>query len=246
MAREQLEEAIVADGNGKEEEVGVMGIGAAGDDGEHHGGGGFSMKSFLWHGGSVAQVLLTLPYSFSQLGMVSGVILQIFYGFLGSWTAYLISVLYVEYRSRKEKEGVSFKNHVIQWFEVLDGLLGPYWKAAGLAFNCTFLLFGSVIQLIACASNIYYINDRLDKRTWTYIFGACCATTVFIPSFHNYRIWSFLGLGMTTYTAWYLAIAALINGQVEGVAHTGPTKLVLYFTGATNILYTFGGHAVTV
>jgi auxin influx carrier (AUX1 LAX family) len=34
--------------------------------------------------------------------------------------------------------------------------------------------------------------------------------------------------------------------QVEGVAHTGPTKLVLYFTGATNILYTFGGHAVTV
>jgi hypothetical protein len=40
---------------------------------------------------------------------------------------------------------------VDQWFEVLDGLLGPYWKAAGLAFNCTFLLFGTVIQLIACA-----------------------------------------------------------------------------------------------
>lgn len=63
-------------------------------------------------------------------------------------------------------------------------------------------------------SNIYYINDHLDKRTWTYIFGACCATTVFIPSFHNYRIWSFLGLGMTTYTAWYMAIAALVHGQV--------------------------------
>ncbi|KAB5552157.1 hypothetical protein DKX38_009468 [Salix brachista] len=218
----------------------------------------FSVKSALWHGGSawdawfscasnqVAQVLLTLPYSFSQLGMLSGILLQIFYGLLGSWTAYLISVLYIEYRSRKEKENVSFKNHVIQWFEVLDGLLGPYWKAVGLAFNCTFLLFGSVIQLIACASNIYYINDHLDKRTWTYIFGACCATTVFIPSFHNYRIWSFLGLAMTTYTAWYLTIAAFIHGQDEGVKHSAPTKLVLYFTGATNILYTFGGHAVTV
>ncbi|MBA0666129.1 hypothetical protein Goklo_002579 [Gossypium klotzschianum] len=218
----------------------------------------FSVKSLLWHGGSVydawfscasnqvAQVLLTLPYSFSQMGMLSGIILQIFYGVLGSWTAYLISVLYIEYRSRKEKENVSFKNHVIQWFEVLDGLLGPYWKAIGLAFNCTFLLFGSVIQLIACASNIYYINDKLDKRTWTYIFGACCATTVFIPSFHNYRIWSFLGLAMTTYTAWYLTIASLVHGQAEGVTHQGPTKLVLYFTGATNILYTFGGHAVTV
>ncbi|XP_065006852.1 auxin transporter-like protein 2 isoform X1 [Musa acuminata AAA Group] len=219
---------------------------------------GFSTKSILWHGGSawdawfscasnqVAQVLLTLPYSFSQLGMVSGVILQLFYGFMGGWTAYLISVLYVEYRTRKEKENACFRNHVIQWFEVLDGLLGPYWKAIGLAFNCTFLLFGSVIQLIACASNVYYIDDRLDKRTWTYVFGACCATTVFIPSFHNYRIWSFLGLGMTTYTAWYLTIAAVVHGQVEGVTHTGPTQLVLYFTGATNILYTFGGHAVTV
>ncbi|RWW00870.1 hypothetical protein BHE74_00046367 [Ensete ventricosum] len=51
---------------------------------------------------------------------------------------------------------------------------------------------------------------------------------------------------MTTYTAWYLTIASLLHGQMEGVKHSGPTKLVLYFTGATNILYTFGGHAVTV
>ncbi|WOL05931.1 hypothetical protein Cni_G14662 [Canna indica] len=216
------------------------------------------LSGLLWHGGSaydacsnffvlqVAQVLLTLPYSFSQLGMLSGILFQLFYGLLGSWTAYLISILYVEYRTRKEREKVDFRSHVIQWFEVLDGLLGKHWRNAGLAFNCTFLLFGSVIQLIACASNIYYINDKLDKRTWTYIFGACCATTVFIPSFHNYRIWSFLGLLMTTYTAWYLTVASLLHGQVEGVKHSGPAKLVLYFTGATNILYTFGGHAVTV
>ncbi|KAJ8762939.1 hypothetical protein K2173_023068 [Erythroxylum novogranatense] len=216
------------------------------------------LSKLFWHGGSaydawfscasnqVAQVLLTLPYSFSQLGMLSGILFQLFYGIMGSWTAYLISVLYVEYRTRKEREKVDFRNHVIQWFEVLDGLLGKHWRNAGLFFNCTFLLFGSVIQLIACASNIYYINDNLDKRTWTYIFGACCATTVFIPSFHNYRIWSFLGLLMTTYTAWYLTIASLIHGQVEGVKHSGPAKMVLYFTGATNILYTFGGHAVTV
>ena len=37
-----------------------------------------------------------------------------------------------------------------------------------------------------------------------------------------------------------------VSLKVEGVTHTGPAKLVLYFTGATNILYTFGGHAVTV
>ncbi|WVZ16665.1 hypothetical protein V8G54_009647 [Vigna mungo] len=253
LSQKQAEEAIVTNLNETEHEVG-----STREEEREQDHSMFSLKSILWHGGSVwdawfscasnqvAQVLLTLPYSFSQLGMLSGILFQVFYGIIGSWTAYLISVLYVEYRTRKEKENVNFKNHVIQWFEVLDGLLGPYWKAVGLAFNCTFLLFGSVIQLIACASNIYYINDKLDKRTWTYIFGACCATTVFIPSFHNYRIWSFLGLGMTTYTAWYLAVAAILHGQVENVKHSGPSKLVLYFTGATNILYTFGGHAVTV
>jgi auxin influx carrier (AUX1 LAX family) len=51
---------------------------------------------------------------------------------------------------------------------------------------------------------------------------------------------------MTTYTAWYIAVASLMHGQVEGVKHSGPTTIMLYFTGATNILYTFGGHAVTV
>lgn len=34
--------------------------------------------------------------------------------------------------------------------------------------------------------------------------------------------------------------------KVEEVKHSGPSTMVLYFTGATNILYTFGGHAVTV
>ena len=58
--------------------------------------------------------------------------------------------------------------------------------------------------------------------------------------------WSFLGLLMTTYTAWYIAVASIVHGQVEGVKHSGPTTIMLYFTGATNILYTFGGHAVTV
>lgn len=62
----------------------------------------------------VAQVLLTLPYSFSQLGMMSGIMFQLFYGLMGSWTAYLISILYIEYRTRKEREKVDFRNHVIQ------------------------------------------------------------------------------------------------------------------------------------
>ncbi|KAL9313575.1 hypothetical protein ACSQ67_019027 [Phaseolus vulgaris] len=163
------------------------------------------LSRLFWHGGSVAQVLLTLPYSFSQLGMLSGIIFQLFYGLMGSWTAYIISVLYVEYRTRKEREKVDFRNHVIQWFEVLDGLLGKHWRNLGLFFNCTFLLFGSVIQLIACARPH---DDHLYCMVYDHSFP--------------------------------------YQRPGRGVTHSGPTKLVLYFTGATNILYTFGGHAVTV
>jgi len=46
--------------------------------------------------------------------MLSGILFQLFYGILGSWTAYLISILYVEYRTRKEREKVNFRSHVIQ------------------------------------------------------------------------------------------------------------------------------------
>ena len=49
------DEAIVAAGSGKGEEVGVMGVSGAadGDEEQQHGGGKFSVTSFLWHGGSV-------------------------------------------------------------------------------------------------------------------------------------------------------------------------------------------------
>lgn len=57
--------------------------------------------------------------------------------------------------------------HDLQWFEVLDGLLGPRWKALGLAFNCTFLLFGSVIQLIACARYVMQSSETLNSCSWS-------------------------------------------------------------------------------
>ena len=63
---------------------------------------------------------------------------------------------------------------LLQWFEVLDGLLGKYWRNVGLAFNCTFLLFGSVIQLIACARYLPPIQKdvtlALTLSSYIYIY----------------------------------------------------------------------------
>ncbi|CAN6483452.1 unnamed protein product [Victoria cruziana] len=86
---------------------------------------------------------------------------------------------------------MGFRNHVISWFDVLDGLLGKH----GGTQVYTFLLFVMVEN-----SNIQHLNDHRDKRTWTYTVGACCAT-VFMAPFHNYRMWSFIRLPMTIYTA---------------------------------------------
>lgn len=63
-------------------------------------------------------------------------------------------------------------------------------------------------------SNIFLINDSMNKREWTYIFGSLCLLTTLVPSFRNYRLWSFFGLVMISYTAWYMTIGALVHGQV--------------------------------
>lgn len=68
-------------------------------------------------------------------------------------------------------------------------------------------------------SNIFLLNDNLDKREWTYVFGACCLVTICIPSFRNYRLYSFFGVIAITYTSWYMTVAALVYGQVINPAH---------------------------
>ncbi|QHO49909.1 Auxin transporter-like protein [Arachis hypogaea] len=59
-------------------------------------------------GSSSHSSLKSLPGMVVLLRILGSTVPQI------SWTAYLISILYVEYRTRKEKENVNFKNHVIQ------------------------------------------------------------------------------------------------------------------------------------
>ncbi|XP_024517893.1 auxin transporter-like protein 1 isoform X2 [Selaginella moellendorffii] len=193
-----------------------------------------TFKSIAWHGGSAFDAWLNATSA------------QVLYGFMGCWTCYMITSLYADYRAAKEKENPkAFENHTIQWYEVLGGLLGPYWRAAGIFFNTVLLFCTATIQVIACGSTVYYIKDSLPKRTWTIIFGACCLVTVLIPSAHNYRVLSFSGILMTTYTAWYLTITAVIHGKDPDVTHSGAKNVVQYFTGATNILYAFGS-TVTV
>lgn len=62
----------------------------------------------------VGQVILSMPTSYAQMGYKLGLFFHLLYVSIGVYTCYLLARLYVEYRARKEKEGVDFKNHVIQ------------------------------------------------------------------------------------------------------------------------------------
>ena len=51
----------------------------------------------------VGQVILTLPYTMAQTGMLLGILLQLVYAVMASWTAYLMNTLYMEHVNRQER-----------------------------------------------------------------------------------------------------------------------------------------------
>ena len=43
------------------------------------------------------------------------------------------------------------------------------------------------MQVVACASDIYYLDSSRTKRDWTFIWGGICALTVFLPTLRHFR-----------------------------------------------------------
>ena len=48
-------------------------------------------------------MILTLPYTMAQTGMLLGILLQLTYAVMASWTAYLMNTLYMEHVNRDER-----------------------------------------------------------------------------------------------------------------------------------------------
>ncbi|CAM6104613.1 unnamed protein product [Calypogeia fissa] len=214
------------------------------------------LKASMWHGGTwvdawfsalagqIGSVLLVFPYTLAQMGYGWGLSLQVVYAIYGCWTVYLLSWMYNEMSARKTTREKFDDRHILQYHEVIGGLAGKWAGRITKAFNITGLTFGCVLQVIANGSDVYYLDTSWSKRTWTYVFGALTLLTILIPSMHNLRIISFTGVVAISFTGWYLTGAALQHGQVANVKHSGPTDKVQFFTGATNILFTFGAHGI--
>ncbi|CAM6068483.1 unnamed protein product [Sphagnum tenellum] len=204
------------------------------------GGGGEVTKSswfkasLLWKGTSTfdsfllaqaaqaGQGLLTLPSVFAELGFAYGAFFIFLYGALGAWSVYILTWLYFEFKARMTIDNKGHSGRfTFQYHDVIGGLTGPWGNYFTRFFVMSSLFVASVIQLIASAS-------------------------VFIPSFGHFRWGAVLGVFSATFTAIYLFAASISHGQIEGVSHTRPDDKVVFFAGATYILYAFGGHGVTI
>lgn len=56
------------------------------------------------------------------------------------------------------------RTHIVQYHEVIGGLIGPWGEQAALFFNVVSLVGLTVVQIIACASDAYYLYSGLNKR----------------------------------------------------------------------------------
>ncbi|KAK9841505.1 hypothetical protein WJX74_006936 [Apatococcus lobatus] len=217
-----------------------------------------AVDKFLWRGGSgwdallnsasaqVGQVILTIPTSLAQMGFTSGILMQLMCAVMGVWTAYLLCVLYNEFNAQRQSAGIKDNGRVTQYHEVVEYFAGRWMRRAALFFNIISLIGLGVVQIVACASDVYIMNPSLNKRDWALVFGGLSLLTILLPSFHNYRVWSFLGLLATTYTSWYMVGASVDKGRVPHTVHNGPSGLRDWFVGFTNILFAYGGHSITV
>ncbi|EFJ10166.1 hypothetical protein SELMODRAFT_184022 [Selaginella moellendorffii] len=196
----------------------------------------------------IGQALTLLPQTLAFMGYGWGVFFLILYAAFGSWAVFLLVWLYLEYRIRNQREARDDlqMGHILQYHEVIYGLTGRYLGNLTLVFNILALAMAGVVQLISSASNLHYLNSNVHKREWQILVGILSLLSVFMPGFSHFRFAAFIGVLTTTITAVYLAVAARTNGQEFGITHRGAGNMREFFTGATTILFAFGGHGITI
>ncbi|CAM6113865.1 unnamed protein product [Calypogeia fissa] len=195
----------------------------------------------------IGQVVLTIPTTLAQMGYAWGVVALIGYGFAGWWMCYLLQWMFFEYKAKLERhQNPSKEKRVIQYHDVIRGVAGQPLGYITFCFIILSLFLAGVIQLVSSASNVYYANDHLNKRQWTFVAGAISMLSIFLPNFRHFRGISFLGVATTTVAAVYFVIAAFSHGQRGHITHTGPKANRQFFTGMTNTIFVWGGHGVTI
>eukprot|EP00891_Asterochloris_glomerata_P000679 jgi/Astpho2/679/Aster-x0950 len=188
----------------------------------------------------VGQIILLLPNTMAQTGLLAGVVLQVVCASLALHTLYLLTVLYLEFHQRKKRwrqslhhgmlmvtladmystkvtlddmnsTGWTDKVYCIQYHELIMELCGCWAGNISRIVNVMALVGLGVAQVIASSSNLHALNARFSKRDYSLMFGGGALLVSFVPSFRNMRILSMVAILGTTYTSWYMLAFAKAN-----------------------------------
>ncbi|KAG0554197.1 hypothetical protein KC19_12G071700 [Ceratodon purpureus] len=95
-------------------------------------------------------VLVTLPYTMSQMGFAWGSAASVLYGLIGSWCVYLLVWLYLEFKSRVDLQGkVRQQNYIVQYHEVIGELTGRGGRKITYFYIILTLFMASIICVVA-------------------------------------------------------------------------------------------------
>jgi len=212
--------------------------------------GGTTFDGFLLAASAeVGQSILTLPYIFSLVGFFWGVVLEIGFATLALYTNYLLVSMHAQFRHNlKEKDDPRHRDvyYIVSYHEIMEGLVGPWLKRFSLVVVFFALLGLSTVQIIATSSNFYILNNSFSKRDWSFIWGGIFMFVAFIPTFRHYRVLSVLGILTTTYTSWYMLVAALAQGPIDDVVYDAPQTTEQFFRGFVSLLFIYGGHTSNI
>mmetsp|Transcript_19446 Transcript_19446/g.40032 ORF Transcript_19446/g.40032 Transcript_19446/m.40032 type:complete len:518 (+) Transcript_19446:253-1806(+) len=198
----------------------------------------------------VGQVILTLPYIFSMVGMKSGIVLQFVFAAAALYTNALLVNLHTEFRKRLRDDPSdprgSDPHYVVSYHDIIGGLVGERARAFTFAVVFFALLGLTTVQIIATSSNFYILYDGIPKRTWSVVWGVAFSMVAFVPNFRHYRMLAVVGILTTTYVSWYMTIEAASIGPGEDVVYDGPLDTEEWFRGMVSLMFVFGGHASNI
>lgn len=232
--------------------------------------GGTIFDAFIMEASQqIGQSILTLPWIFANMGFTLGVVCLILVTCASMWTQNLLITLLVEYRKEKKNtlpsksnsssESLSKKenaynhedenDHITSYHDIIAWAAGNYWGNFSRVIVILALGGLSVAQIVSTANNLYLLNWGIDKRTLSLIVGGIVSLVCFIPTYREYRVFTFLGLVATTYTAWFCTVSSVKETHAEAfesVEYDGPTTMKMFFTCLSSMIFMFGTHSAAI
>uniref|UniRef100_A0A383WBV8 Amino acid transporter transmembrane domain-containing protein n=1 Tax=Tetradesmus obliquus TaxID=3088 RepID=A0A383WBV8_TETOB len=147
----------------------------------------------------IGQVMLTCPNALRKAGVALGTAWALLCALLSLWTMFLLATLYLERKRAMLKQGSWFdapgrRRIVTQYHEVVGYFLGRRAQILAQVLVALGLAGTSIAQIIACAGDMYYINNTFSKRDWELIWGGVLMVFAFVPTFRHFRVLNIIAL----------------------------------------------------